>query len=216
MLIDDLDKVRGRESQCDIFEKNLNALFVPPVRALYTTPTGVSFGATRADVRQQLEHLYPVRVLDKAPKTFDPRQAYVADRFGFFLDLLHHRVDPDLFDEESVRLAAIHSGGVLRDFFHLLRSGILIARYNDLDTVDAMTMRETIRDARFRESAGLYGPDLDVLLKVHQTHGLPSEEDRRYLDQSRVLECYNDAVWFEVNPLLWRLLEERARDAGEG
>lgn len=215
MLIDDLDKVRGKDPQKDIFETNLNALFVPPIRALYTTPTGVSFGANRADVRQQLEHLYPVRILNKAPRTFDPTKAYVPDGFGFFLDLLRHRVAPGLFDEESVRLAAIYSGGVLRDFFHLLRGGILIARYNDLDTVDAMTMRETVRDARFRESAGLYGPDFGVLLKVHETHRLPGEEDRRYLDQSRVLECYNDAVWFEVNPLLWALLGERARDAGD-
>jgi hypothetical protein len=209
MLLDDLDKVRGAEQQRDIFETNLSALFVPPVRALYTTPTAVAFGATRADIRQCLEHLYPVRTLRKAPETFDPTKAYVSDRFGYFLELLRHRVGPGLFDEESARLAAIYSGGVLRDFFHLLREGILIARYNELDTVDAVTMRETIRDARFRESAGLYAPDWDVLLGVHRTHAI-SEEHRRYLDLSRILECYNDEVWFEANPLLWLLLERRA------
>jgi hypothetical protein len=150
-----------------------------------------------------------VRTLRKAPETFDPTKAYVSDRFGYFLELLRHRVGPGLFDEESARLAAIYSGGVLRDFFHLLREGILIARYNELDTVDAVTMRETIRDARFRESAGLYAPDWDVLLGVHRTHAI-SEEHRRYLDLSRILECYNDEVWFEANPLLWLLLERRA------
>jgi hypothetical protein len=213
MLVDDLDKVRGADAQRDIFDTNLNALLVPPLRVLYTLPTGVYFGTNRAELRQQSGHLYPVRILGKAPDVFDPKSVYLPDRMGFFHELLRHRVAPGLFDDESVRLAAIYSGGVLRDFFHLLREAILIARHNELDTVDAMTMREAVRDAQFRESAGLYRPDYEVFLDVHRTHSLRGAEHRHYLDESRVLECYNDEVWFEVTPLLWSLLERRARDA---
>jgi hypothetical protein len=36
---------------------------------------------------------------------------------------------------------------------------------------------------------------------------MAKDEDRRYLDESRVLECYNDKTWYEVSPLLWKLLE---------
>jgi hypothetical protein len=216
MLIDDLDKVRGADEQRDIFDENLNALLAPPFRALYTLPTGVSFGANRADVRRRAEHLYPVRVLQKAPETFDPLKAYRPDCFSFFQELLHHRVAPGLFDEEALRLAVVYSGGVLRELFHLLREGIFISQYNDLDTVDGISMREAIRDTRFRESAGIYLPDIEALLEVHRTNRLRDEGERRYLDLSRVLECYNDAVWFEANPLLWSLLETRARGGGGG
>ena len=38
---------------------------------------------------------------------------------------------------------------------------------------------------------------------VHRTNELRTQEDRRYLDTSRVLECYNGSVWFEASPLLW-------------
>jgi hypothetical protein len=185
---------------------------MPPFRALYTIPTGVAFEARRPELRQHLEHLYPVRVLKKSPGGFDPLRAAMPERFDFFFDLLKHRVAPGLFDDESVRLAATYSGGVLRDFFHLLRRAILIARYNNLDVVDTISMRMGLKDARLDESRGIYGPDLDALLYVHQNHKLKSAEDRKYLNQSRVLECYNDAVWFEVNPLLWPLLEEKAND----
>ena len=209
LVVDDLDKVRGIEAQRDIFETNLNALLALPLRAVYTLPTGVTFGASRADVRQNLEHLYPVKIIDRS-QSLEPEDAYLADRFGFFLDLVHKRVAPELLEGEAIRLAAIHSGGVLRDFFHLLRRGIQIAQYNDLDALDDLTMRAALRDEKLRESAGLYGPDFAVLSEIHRTKQLRSDEDRHYLDESRVLECYNDQVWFDVKPLLWPLLTAAA------
>src|SRR5262249_39256319 len=156
---DDLDKVRGPDEQKDIFEKNLNALLAPPLRALFTLPTGVSFGGSRADVRRRAVHLYPLRVLKRAPGTFDPGLTYVPDCFDFFRDLLHHRIAPGLFDEEALRLGIIYSCGVVRDLFHLLKEGIVFAQYNGFDRVDAISMRAAIREVRFNESAGLYTPD---------------------------------------------------------
>lgn len=210
VLADDMDKVRGAEQQKEMFDKNLSALTTPPLRIVYTLPTGVYFGENRADVRRNVEYLYPVRVLNKASGSYKPEDAYNSDRFGFFETLIHHRVKEDLIAPEAIRLAAIYSGGVLRDFFHLLREGIRLARYNKLDVLDEELIRYAIDDARLRESAGLYAPDYEALAFVHRTNDLRTGEDRRYLDTSRVLECYNGSVWFEVAPLLWQLLEQRA------
>jgi hypothetical protein len=196
-----------------MFDKNLAALTTPPVRIVYTLPTGVYFGENRADVRRNVEYLYPVRVLNKAPDTFDPENAYNGDRIGFFETLVHHRVNEDLIALEAIRLAALYSGGVLRECFHLLREGIRLARYNKLDVLDEELMRYAIEDARLRDSAGLYAPDYEALAYVHQNNNLRTQEDRRLLDTSRVLECYNGSVWFETSPLLWQLLGERASRA---
>lgn len=38
-------------------------------------------------------------------------------------------------------------------------------------------------------------------------HDIIKDEDRRYLDEGRVLECYNDKTWYDVHPLLWKVLE---------
>lgn len=214
VLADDMDKVRGVEQQKEMFDKNLAALTSPQVRIVYTLPTGVYFGENRADVRQNVEYLYPVRVLNKAASgSFNPEDAYTPERIGFFEALVHHRVEEDLIALEATRLAAIYSGGVLRDFFHLLREGIRLARYNKLDVLDVELMRYAIDDARLRESAGLYAPDYEALAFVHKTNELRTVDDRRYLDTSRVLECYNGSVWFETTPLLWQLLEKRASHA---
>lgn len=213
VLADDMDKVRGVEQQKEMFDKNLAALTAPPVRIVYTLPTGVFFGENRADVRQNVEYLYPVRVLNKAPASFNPEEAYTDERIGFFETLVHHRVEEDLISPAAIRLAAIYSGGVLRDFFRLLREGIRLSLFNKLDVLDEELMRYAVDDARLRESAGIYAIDYEALVFVHKNNDLRTQDDRRYLDTSRVLECYNGSVWFETTPLLWQLLEKRAGHA---
>jgi hypothetical protein len=191
LLVDDLDKVRGPEQQKDIFNTNVGLLHTLPFRALFTVPTGVVFGPNRADVRRSLEHLYPVRVLDKAPDGFDPEHAFIAGSDAFFRSVLDRRVEPALFDDDAVRLAAIYSGGVLRDFFRMLQSAVAVARHNRLDAVDARALRAAVRDERRRETIGLVSSDYEALLEIHRKHEIAEETQRRYLDEARVLECYN-------------------------
>ncbi|MBK9258366.1 MAG: hypothetical protein IPM54_00855 [Polyangiaceae bacterium] len=210
LLVDDLDKVARADNQKDIFERNLPGLLTMPLRVLFTVPSGVYFGSTQSNLRQQLEYLYPIRTLNKAPHTFDPEEAYFPDHFPFFQTLVHSRVTPSLVEDDAIRLASIYSGGVLREFFHLLREAILIADFHKVGVVDKRTMMAAITDARRREAPGLYSPDFAALSHVHRTNDLSRGEDRRYLDEGRVIECNNGRVWFEVNPLLWSMLEGRA------
>jgi len=209
LLVDDLDKVRSVAQQKEIFDANLAFLLNVPFHVLYTVPTGVVFGPNRVDVRRSLEHLYPIRVLDKAPRSYDPERAFIPGSDTFFRNAVDRRAEPRLFDDEAVRLAAIYSGGVLREFFRLLRTAVRLARHNRLELVNAPALRGAVRDERRRESMGLLTPDYEALRAIHETHGLASDEARRYLDEGRVLECYNDKTWYEVSPLLWKLLEPR-------
>ncbi|MBK8255118.1 MAG: hypothetical protein IPK82_20960 [Polyangiaceae bacterium] len=207
LLVDDLDKVRTRDQQNEIFDRNLVFLTNLPFHVLYTVPTGVVFGPSRLDVRRSLEHLYPVRALDKAPRTFDPEKAFIPHADAFFRRALDMRVEPALFDNDAVRLATIYSGGVLRDFFRLLRTAVRLARHHGRTTVDGGVLKSIVRDERRRESMGLLAQDYEALRAIHESHALTSEEGRRYLDEGRVLECYNDKTWYEVTPILWKLLE---------
>ncbi|MCU0654241.1 MAG: hypothetical protein MUF64_02805 [Polyangiaceae bacterium] len=211
ILVDDLDKVRNPEHQKEIFDTNLGAILAMSVDMVLTLPTGVLFGENRAEIRSSVTHLYPPRVLRKSPDCFDPDRAAFPDRLAYFQDLVDHRIEPGLIDPEAIRLAAIHSGGVLRDFFRLLRAGVDLADFNGLDRLDLVAMRIALDEARRNESIGLYTPDYETLLQVHLTNELPRPEDRRLLDLARVIECYNGSVWFEANPILWPLLEERSK-----
>ena len=126
---------------------------------------------------------------------------------------MDRRVGKGLVEPDAIRIAAIYSGGVLRDFFRLLRAGILLALYNDMPTVDGVAMGYAIAEERRHESIGLYGPDYQALIHVHQTNDLPSVGDRRYLALSRVIESFNGTVWFDASPILWQALEDHMKKA---
>lgn len=215
LIVDDLDKVRVPEAQKGIFDTNLNALLAPPLRIVYTLPAGVLFGESRPGIRQRVEHLYPIRVLKRVSTTFEPESAIHDERLGFFQQLVDHRVSAGVIAPEAIRAAALYSGGVLRDFFHLLREGVNLATFNDMTVLDAVAMRYAIAEARRNESVGLYRPDYEVLEHVHTTKELKSPEDGRYLDLSRIIKYDNGSVWFEANPLLWQLIEERKQGRAE-
>jgi hypothetical protein len=209
LLIDDLDKVRTPENQAEIFDQNLNLLLVPPFPVLYTVPISVALGGTLAGLRRNLTHIFPVRVLNKAEDSFEVSTAFIPGSDAFFLKALARRVRLDLFEADVIREAVMYSGGVLREFFRLLGTAVGFARDKTLDRVDMLSMTATIQEERLRESMGLYHPQWQALLYVHKAHDLGKPEDRVLLDQSRVLECRNDSVFFEVNPLLWSPLGQR-------
>lgn len=212
VVVDDLDKLRTAEQHNDIFGTNLAALLAPPLRILFTVPTAVRFGDdVRAEIRHNCESLYPVRVLDKASHSWNPEDAYRGDRIDFFHHVVDQRVDAALIDREAIRLAAIYSGGVLRDFFRLMREGVSLAIYNRLPKLDHVVMRYAIDEERRRESIGMYEPDYDALVHVHQTNKLRTADDRRLLALSRVIEGFNGTVWFEANPVFWSVLEEHVK-----
>ncbi len=214
IVVDDLDKLRTTEQHKDIFETNLATLLAPPLRILYTVPTAVRFAAdVRSEIRHNSQDLYPVRVLEKAPTKWNPEDAFVDDRMGFFETLVDQRLDRSLVDREAIRLAAIYSGGVLRDFFRLMREAVLLATYNKLSKLDALVMGYAVDEERRRESIGMYAVDYDALAYVHQTNDLRTAEDRKYLLLSRVIEAYNGTVWFEANPVFWSVLGEHVKSA---
>ncbi len=207
LIVDDLDKLRTEDQQRDVFDTNLSALLAPQLPVLYTVPTAVRFADdVRAEIRQNAEDLFPVRVLKTAPSTWSPEDAYLDERIGFFHTVIALRVDPGLIEPDAIRLAAIYAGGVLRDFFRLLREGVALAMYNEMKVLDGVAMRYAIEEERRRESIGLYEPDYEALVHIHHTGALRTVEDGRYLALARVIECWNGKVLFDAHPLLWFVL----------
>lgn len=153
--------------------------------------------------------LRPMRVLAKAPCSFNPEEAFIPESDAFFHAALHAILEPALVDRPSVQLAAIYSGGSSRDFFWLMRRAVELAHHHRLDRVDTRAMRAVVRRARIDESRGLLIPDLVALLAIHRTNRIELDEHRRYLDEGRIFECHEDEVWYEVHPLLWSLIQPR-------
>lgn len=156
------------------------------------------------------------KLLDPRPLDFtrpNPEGADAASDPGYYMEV------PERFGDgfrlpgpiENIRQRLVTSGPDVKVFLSGHVGSGKSTELSRLAVGDEITRRFHVvtlrlKDAMLRESVGLYAPDYDALLHAHRTNALRAAEDRRYLDLSRVLECYNDAVWFEVNPLLWPLL----------
>lgn len=213
VVIDDLDKVRDAERQDDLFHKGVGALLAPRFRVIYTLPAAVSFDPSRRELVNAVEHLYPERVLDKAPDGFDPMHVFLDGTFPFFQDVVHKRLSPELIDDDAIRLATAFSGGVVRDFFSLLKEASGIAEMNGATRIEAKAVRSAVREERLRMTRGMTAEDYDALLTVHRTHKRRREDAmQRLMDIGLLLECYNDDAWYEAHPILWDSLKRHARD----
>lgn len=205
LVVDDLDKVRNREQLDDLFDRNLNALLQPPIRMLSTLPTSVAFSSMMNRLRDHIEYLRPIQVLEK--KTYeDPMEAFDRGSVSFFREVVANRVEPDIIAPDALELALLYSGGVLRDFFHMLREAVFRAVQDELDQVTLEAMEEAIGDIRRKWSYGIYPPDKEALRTILERFELQNEEQTVFLDRSWVLECENASVWYAVNPLLRKLL----------
>jgi hypothetical protein len=208
LFIDDLDKVRAAKAQEETFRAKPVMLFDPPLRVVYTVPTGVAFHDCPETIQSRLLHLYPAPALKKAPGCYNPEETEVVNDVGihFLQTVFETRVGPNLFTPAAIRLAAIYSGGLLRNFFRLLRMAVDVAENNDRTIVDENVLRAAIKSARLNLSMSLHKKQYDTLAEVHRTNFL-ADGDSKYLDQSWVVECFNDKVWYEANPLVWKLLD---------
>ncbi len=203
VIVDDLDKVREAERVEDIFHRNLNGLLQPPVTMLCTVPRSVLSTSPRL---RDGEHLQAVRVLEKV-EGLDEQQAFDRGRLGFFEEVLAGRLEPGLVEPGALEVAALYSGGVIRDFLQLLREATLWSLRDGLDRITAEIMEEVVGEERRKLSYALYPDVLSDLSEIHDTHQI-HRDHLRYLDVSWVLECYNGGLWYEVAPILWRLLPE--------
>ena len=207
VVVDDLDKVRNEAQQAELFDTNLSVLLSSEFTTLMTLPASVLFRGTGAAIRQRVTHLRPIGVL-KQSHAKRPEDAAVTACFEWFRAVVAARVEPGLFTQKAVDAAALHSGGVARDFIHLLRQAALSAIVDGLDKVDADVMATAINKSSVEMSYGLYPNDLVALTGVRKRHDLPDKGTSTYLDRSLVLEYNGEKLWFEVNPLLWKKLDD--------
>lgn len=204
-MIDDTDKIRQPNQIEEIFASNLSALLAPRVPVVMTVPSSVSFGGPTTQLGASVTHLRPVQVLRKDTGK-NPMLAKDEAEISYLCDVLRRRVSLSLFEDGVVEQAAVYSGGVLREFFRLLRlAAIRAADLYGLSMVDALTFEDTRIEARNDLFRGLLDEDKKVLSTVHLTHELAERKDLNYMNTSLVLEYNHDGIWWEATPLLWEM-----------
>ena len=207
VAIDDLEKVEHEEQLREIFETNLGAFLAPRVPILGTVPPSLTFGGPGTALGQRVTHLRPIQVLKKVAAR-NPMS--VSDPSGIELlrRVLAARVDLNLFEPSVIDEAAVYSGGVIRDYFGLLR----LAAIQALDlygqsSVDAVAFDDVLIEETNNLTRTLYPADKEALREIHESHTLEGANQLDYMRRSIVLEYNHDGIWWDASPMLWRWLE---------
>lgn len=154
-----------------------------------------------------MTHLRPIQVLKKI-STRDPMGAVDPSGVDLLRRVLAARVDLGLFEPKVIDEAAVYSGGVIRDFFRLLRlAAIQAADLYAQDSVDAVAFEDVLVEETNNLVRTLYPADKESLREIHESHALKDPGQLDYMRRSVVLEYNHDGIWWDAAPMLWRWLE---------
>ncbi len=224
VVIDDLDKL-DLDLVEKIFRNNIRSLFSPQFRIVFTIPIAAVrephiMGALNSEdiVRPRL---LPVGKFFPKEECHNPQAEPIAKVLNTFLELLGRRIPAELIAPETARKLVLLSGGVLRELVRLAREccNECMAQIEiepDLrnikidDEILAMAVRNLRNDFTRQLGTNLYA----VLVQVYgalQPADARSDDFVKLLHGLMVLEYENDALWYDVHPIVVDLLRREGK-----
>jgi hypothetical protein len=222
VVIDDLDKL-DLEIVDRVYRNNINALFQPQFRIIYTIPMaatrdlslkGIIHNATNNRIQQMWATKFFPRGEEKNPGALP-----VAESIQIFEDILYKRLPPELIEPEAVKTMILKSGGALREFIRIARQCCQICslelrkkpELQDL-VINSEILQRAVTDLRITMTEPLGQNAFGILAYVYNEYTPADAMDQTFLDllhELYILEYRNNDLWFGINPIIKELLELR-------
>ncbi|WP_017316749.1 P-loop NTPase fold protein [Mastigocladopsis repens] len=221
VVIDDLDKLDLGLVE-DIYKNNINSLFLPKFRIVFTIPISA---IRNNELLAVLQSLVSRPLLMAVCKFFKPEDIHKQDgvpkeKFvNLFLEILKRRIPEELIEPETARKIVLKSGGVVRELVRIAReccSQCLLLIRSEPERTDIKINDEilqlAVKDLR-NEFARPLGENLYSILVTTYENLTPkdakSEEFLSLLHGLYVLEYENDDLWYDVHPIVVDLLKRK-------
>jgi energy-coupling factor transporter ATP-binding protein EcfA2 len=216
IVIDDLDKLDLSVVE-PIYRNNLKSLFSPGFRIVFTIPVSAIqepqvMGALTSEgvVRP---HLFPVTKFYPRDLVHQADAEPIDKNLKLFEAVIRRRFPDCLLDPQTIRKMALMSGGVMRELVRIGRECCtecmiqieLEPDRTDVRIDDAVLMR-AIRNLR-NDFARQIGSNYPLLVKVYnELKSVEGHDFIKLLHGLMVLEYENDALWYDVHPIVVDLL----------
>jgi nucleoside-triphosphatase THEP1 len=222
VIIDDLDKL-PLEVVETIYSNNLNALFQPQFRIIYTIPMattrdknlrGIIRDATNNRILSMWATKFFARGQDKNPDAVAKQEMV-----DIFAEVLQKRLNEELIEADVMEQLIIKSGGALRELIRLASRCcehclMQLRRTPDAQDLKITTeiLQKAVTDLRIEFTEPLGENDLDILLQIYDKNTPQDGMDQVFLDLLHtlyILEYRNDDVWFGLHPIVREILLRR-------
>jgi energy-coupling factor transporter ATP-binding protein EcfA2 len=222
VIIDDLDKLDLPLVEA-IYRNNIKALFSPQIRIVFTIPVSAVqepqvMGALNSEgiVRP---HLFPVAKFFTKDDRHNPDAEPIAKTLDVFFKVLEKRIPDGLISAQTTREMILKSGGVMRELVRIAREcctecmvQLEIEPDQEAVTIDHAILTTALRNLR-NDFARQIGSNLyELLVQVYET-AEPKDSSNdgfvKLLHGLMVLEYMNDALWYDVHPIVTSLLKQK-------
>ncbi len=217
VVIDDLDKLDLSVVE-PIYRQNVKALFSPAFKIVFTIPISAVqdpqlMGALNSEgiVRTQL---FPVTKFFTYEDCRKPQATPIAKNLDLFEQVINKRFSAGLLNPETAKKMVLASGGVMRELVRIGRECAIEAMVQlEIDPdqshiqIDDQILTAALRNLRNDFARQLQPSLYQVLTDVYKTlKAVESEAFIKLLHGLLVLEYENDALWYDVHPIVVELL----------
>ncbi len=206
IIVDDLDHADLKVAK-ELFYEHGAALSQPECHLIYTFPIALRHDNDFIQMREGFTDLLPVlpnfRLRDEEGNP---------DKGGRRLlrELVLKRAEEALFQEAALEQLVNQSGGLTRQLVRLVRLAALEALMAERDRITADDVEEAVSRVRQDYEVLLDSKQREALRRVRETKRVENDElHRSLLHNLSVLEYRNGHLWYDVNPIVTPLLEER-------
>jgi energy-coupling factor transporter ATP-binding protein EcfA2 len=221
VVIDDLDKLDWKLVE-EIYKNNVNALFQPQIRIVFTIPIAAIRDIGLRTILQSAGSPIQLMEVTKFFKRGDrhTRQNPDEKKIAVFLHVLQKRFPQPweaLVEPETAHQMVLYSGGVLREMVRIARTccaHCLLQIRSQPDRTDIQINDEileaALRDLRNEFSTSLGKQRYDILAMTYRDTKPEEVNDAEFLlllHGLYVLEYRNDVLWYDVHPIVVELLK---------
>lgn len=222
VVIDDLDKL-DLEVVDRVYRNNINALFQPSFRIIYTLPMAATRDKTLRGIlsnatNNPIQSMWATKLFAKGEdRKTQPNP--VPEAVEVFKEILRKRVHPQLIKPEVTEMLILKSGGALRELIRLASRCCqlcLVQLRRSPDNSDIIITEEILQKAvtnlRIEFTEPLGQNDYQILAQIYQDYTPEDGMDDAFLELLHnlyILEYRNDDLWFGVHPIVQDILRQR-------
>ena len=201
-VVEDLDKTDLSKAK-DIFYDNGESISAPELAIIYTFPVALSRSSDFIHISNYFSATYTLpnfKVEHKNGKPSAPGQTALRT-------ILLNRLEADLLEDEALTLLVTYSGGLPRQLIKLARNACIEADVSGSQVVQANHVEAAIAEERKDFKRMLSNDQLAQLKDIKTSRDIDqTEANQELLHTLSVLEYENDEIWYDVNPLVDKLL----------
>ncbi|WP_017298068.1 ATP-binding protein [Nodosilinea nodulosa] len=220
VIIDDLDKLDLGVVE-PIFRDNINALFSPQIRILFTIPIAVVREPELVEILETQSSILLLSVTKFFTReaSHQPDAQPIEANVARLQSILERRIDADLIEPDVLRQMVLLSGGVLRELVRLGQECCrecmlrfeLEPEVRDVK-IDGEILTAAVRELRKQYARPLGNNLYELLRQTYESFTPPDTSDPKFLELLHglyVLEYENDDLWYDLHPLVTDLLKRK-------